>query len=79
MAKLTARTVEAIKVPGRYGDGGGLWLQVTPTGTKSWLLRYMLNGRARSMGLGPLDLISLAEARERARSARRRLLDKIAH
>jgi integrase len=77
MAKLTARWVEGIKVPGRYGDGGGLWLQVTPTGTKSWLLRYMLNGRSRSMGLGPLDLISLAEARERARSARRRLLDKI--
>src|ERR1700726_2689190 len=75
MAKLTARWVEAIKVRGRYGDGGGLWLQVTPAGTKSWLLRYMLNGRARSMGLGPLDLVPLADARERAREARRKLLD----
>jgi integrase len=75
MVKLTAKTVGALKVPGRYGDGGGLWLQVTPTGTKSWLLRYMLNGRARAMGLGPLDLISLAEARERTREARRKLLD----
>jgi integrase len=41
------------------------------------LLRFMLNGRARAMGLGPLDLISLADARERAREARRKLLDGV--
>src|SRR3712207_2158907 len=75
--KLTARTVAGISAPGRYGDGSGLWLQVSPSGTKSWLLRYMLNGRSRHMGLGPVPLLSLAEAREKAREARRLLLDGI--
>ena len=36
--------------PGMHGDGGGLWLQVTPTG-RSWIFRFTLNGRAREMGL----------------------------
>jgi integrase len=62
-------------VPGRYGDGAGLYLQVGPTGTKSWLLRYMLNGRSREMGLGPVPLISLAEARVRATACRKQLID----
>ena len=34
-----------------YADGGGLYLQVGPTGAKSWIFRYMLEGRARAMGL----------------------------
>lgn len=73
--KLTAVAVRQMTAPGKYGDGDGLWLQITPPGSKSWLLRYMLNGRARAMGLGPVDLLSLAEARERARAARKLLLD----
>ena len=75
--KLSARKVANIKRSGRYGDGGGLWLQVAQTGTKSWLLRYMLDGKARAMGLGPLHAISLAEARDRARQARQLLADGI--
>ena len=62
--RLTARTVATKKKPGRYGDGGGLWLQVSKFDTKSWVYRFMLDGRARHMGLGPVDLVSLAEARE---------------
>jgi hypothetical protein len=75
--KLTARTVDAIREPRRYGDGAGLWLHVGPTGGKSWVLRYKRHGRAREMGLGPVDLVPLAEAREKARQARRKLLDGI--
>lgn len=75
--KLTARTVATLKKRGRYGDGGGLWLQVSPGGTKSWLFRYMQNGRARQMGLGPVDVVGLADARHRAWLCRRRLLDGI--
>jgi integrase len=71
--KLTKARVEREKAPGRYGDGGGLWLQVSPSGTKSWLLRYQLNGRARHMGLGAFPDVPLADARERARLARLRL------
>lgn len=69
--KLTGRKIDSLRKPGWYGDGGGLWLQVGPTGGKSWLFRYTRSGRARAMGLGPLDLVSLAEAREKARDARR--------
>ena len=66
-----------LKKPGRYGDGHGLCLQITPSGVKSWLLRYERNGRERWMGLGPLHTVSLQEARERARRARGQLLDGI--
>jgi len=69
--KLSALQVSRLAEPGRYGDGGGLWLQVTPAGTKSWLFRFMLDGRARQMGLGSLSDVTLAEAREAARNARR--------
>jgi integrase len=77
IGKLSPAKVKNAARPGIYGDGGGLWLNVGPTGNKSWLYRYMLAGRARSMGLGPLHTIGLAEARERARAARRLCLDGI--
>jgi|RhiMetdeSRZDD1v2_1073273.scaffolds.fasta_scaffold16387_1 integrase len=75
--KLSAAKVEKTKSPGRYGDGRGLWLHVGPTGTKSWVLRYMRNGTAREMGLGPVHLVGLADARTRAREARRLILEGI--
>jgi integrase len=73
--RLTPFQVSRIKAPGRYRDGAGLLLQVTPTGSKSWQLRYQRHGRERMMGLGGLDAVSLAEARVRAREARQLLLD----
>ena len=75
--KLTKARVERKRKPGRYGDGGGLWLQVSPSGTKSWLLRYQLHGRARHMGLGSFPDVPLADARERARLARLRLSERV--
>lgn len=77
MGKLTKLQVDNLKEPGRYGDGDGLWLHIGPTGAKSWVLRYSRNKRAREMGLGPVSLFSLKEARERAREARRLLYDGI--
>ena len=73
--KLTAMKVKRLKAPGRYCDGHGLWLQVSASGSKAWLFRFMREGRARQMGLGPLHTVSLAEARVRARQARQVLLD----
>jgi integrase len=63
--------------PGLYGDGGGLYLQITIAGVKSWMFRYMLAGKARGMGLGPVRTIGLAEARAKALDCRRLLLDGI--
>jgi hypothetical protein len=72
--KLSAKKVSAIRKPGRHGDGLGLYLQVTPEGVKSWLFSYMLNGRARRMGLGPVHTVSLGRARELAKEAREALM-----
>ena len=75
--KLSAVKAARLKAPGMYGDGGGLWLQVTETGNRSWAFRFMLQGRARQMGLGPTHTLSLAEAREKARLCRRQLLEGV--
>ncbi len=77
IGKLSPARVKNETKPGLYGDGAGLYLSIGPTGGKSWLFRYMLNGRAREMGLGPLHTIGLAEARERAMAARKLRLDGI--
>jgi integrase len=61
--RLTARKVETVRTPGYVSDGGGLFLQVGETGSKSWIFSYRFAGRAREMGLGPLQRVGLAAAR----------------
>jgi hypothetical protein len=73
--KLTARRVETLRKRGRYGDGGGLWLEVAPGGTRSWIFRFSRHGRARHMGLGSAHTLSLADAREAARACHKLLLE----
>ena len=75
--RLSALQVSKLTKPGLYGDGGGLTLQITATGAKSWLLRYMVAGKPHGMGLGPTHTVSLAEARQKALDARKLLLDGI--
>ncbi len=72
--RLSAIKVQRLRKPGRYGDGRGLWLQVSKSGSKAWLFRYMVQGRARQMGLGALHTVGLADARLRAEAARKLLL-----
>jgi hypothetical protein len=67
---LTARKVETAK-PGKYEDGQGLRLVVSPSGTRKWVFRFMRAGRRIEMGLGPALAVSLAQAREKAADARR--------
>ncbi|HKD47783.1 MAG TPA: Arm DNA-binding domain-containing protein, partial [Rhizomicrobium sp.] len=75
--RLTALKVDKTKKPGMYCDGGGLYLRITKDGTKNWVLRYMLSGKPRWMGLGPVSLFGLQEARARALDARRQRHDGI--
>lgn len=75
--RLTQAFVNRTAEAGDYCDGHGLYLQVTKAGVKSWLFRYMRQGRARYMGLGPLHTVGLADARTRALECRRQLLDGI--
>lgn len=68
---LTAVQVRQLKRPGRYADGNGLYLVVDPSGAKRWLLRLVVQGRRRDIGLGGAGLVPLAEARERALAYRK--------
>ena len=77
IGRLTALKVEKAKKAGMYADGGGLYLRVTPEGTKNWVLRFMLDRRPRWMGLGPLALYGLQDARAKALDARRKRHDGI--
>lgn len=75
MNKLNVLKIQKLSIPGKYSDGDGLYLQVSKSGTKSWIFRYMLNGRSREMGLGPLKIVSLAEARIKSLECRKILLE----
>ncbi|MBV2361708.1 integrase arm-type DNA-binding domain-containing protein [Thalassococcus sp. CAU 1522] len=63
--KLSAATVKAA-VPGKYSDGGGLWLHKRRDGGGQWFLRVTVHGRRREMGLGSINEVTLKEAREQA-------------
>jgi hypothetical protein len=72
---LDARTVDAAKPRAatyRLSDGGGLLLEVRPTGAKMWLCRLMVAGKRRDMGLGGYPIVSLKQAREKAAAVRQR-------
>ncbi|MEQ9661530.1 MAG: integrase arm-type DNA-binding domain-containing protein [Parasphingopyxis sp.] len=71
MGKLTATRIKSIKEPGRYVDGAGLMLNVTSSGSKSWVLRVQHDGRRRDFGLGSERDVTLSEARDEARRLRR--------
>ena len=72
MSKLNAKLVASIKAAGMHGDGQGLYLHVSSTGAKSWILRATIKGekKRREIGLGALVDVSLAEARTKARVLR---------
>lgn len=72
--QLSAPFVRTITKPGKYPDGGNLYLQVKPSGSKSWLFRYW-TGKDTAMGLGPVEDLSLAEARKKASEYRQILRD----
>ena len=75
--KLAAVKVSKNLKAGYYADGGGLYLQVTASGAKSWVFRFTRNGRAREMGLGSLLGVSLDKARSKAGAVRELLADNI--
>lgn len=75
--RLTANKVTKLKQPGYYCDGGGLYLQVSKSGSKSWIMRYTMAGKPVEMGLGSYQTYTLAEARKRATAQRKLLTDGI--
>lgn len=67
---LSAREVDAIKIPGVHWVAPSLYLQVRPDGTRSWLFRWMKHGKARWHGLGAARDVTLQAARQRAEELR---------
>jgi integrase len=75
--KLSAVVVARAKGRAVLHDGGGLYLRVSPTGAKSWVFRYQLDGERHDKGLGPYPDIPLAEARAKALAHRKQCHDGI--
>jgi len=70
MGSLTVRQVQTAK-PGTHIDGKGLLLRVKGNNAKSWVLRVQYDGNRRDIGLGSVDILTLAEAREKAAHLRK--------
>ena len=68
---LTHHFARTVARPGRYCDGQGLYLEVQPSGSRSWVQRLAVHGRRRELGLGSFPLVSLEAAREQALENRR--------
>lgn len=73
IGKLSAISIPRITKQGLHSDGGGLYLRVSSNNGKFWIFRFMLNGKAREMGLGALHSLTLAEARQKAFECRKML------
>ena len=69
--RLTVAGVNRLSKPGRYADGGCLYLVVTPSGAKQWVARLTIHGKQTDLGLGGLSYVTLAEAREEAARLRK--------
>ena len=70
---LTALKVQRAK-PGKYSDGGNLYLVVSRSGSRKWVLRFTWRGGAKEMGLGSATTVSLGDARKKATNARRKIV-----
>src|SRR5262245_60715819 len=71
--RLTVAAVTELakrRTPGMHADGDGLYLVISQKGVVSWGYRFMIGGRVREMGLGPVRDVSLAQARQLAYEAR---------
>lgn len=79
--RITALFVKHVKRPGKYADGGNLYLQIRPSTriietdsvTKSWIFRYSRFGKDTWLGLGPYPDVTLSEARDLATRERKKM------
>lgn len=71
MGKLSATIIGELSEPGRYADGEGLYLKISPSGGKSWVLRIQVNGTRRDIGLGDARYVPVRTARLEAAAAKK--------
>jgi integrase len=79
MARTTNRLTDAVirraTKPGMLADGSGLYLRVSPSGTRAWIYRFRQDGKLHDLGLGSFSVVNLANARRRAQQMREQRLD----
>jgi integrase len=75
LTEVKIRSIKAGAKQFKLSDGKGLQLLITPAGGKSWKLAYRLLGKQKTLTIGPYPEVSLQQAREKAREARRQLAD----
>jgi integrase len=73
--RLSTLAIKSAREPGRYADGGNLYLSVTKTGSKSWVFMFVQHGKQREMGIGSVRDVPVTAAREAAALARRHLAE----
>ncbi len=78
-AELRVIELKRLTAKGRHSVGGvqGLYLNITDTGARSWILRVNVNEKRRHIGLGAFDDVPLSEARELAREMRKMISNRI--
>lgn len=76
MQNLSDTKISKLTKSGKYADGGGLYLNINSSGSKSWIFRFMFYKRRREMGLGAYPAVSVPRARELALENRRLLSEK---
>lgn len=77
-SKLIALHIKNVKPknkPYKLSDGGGLYLLINPNGSKYWRLKYRFAGKEKLLSIGVYDTVTLADARERTREAKKILSD----
>ena len=77
LTDLKIRSLKPEEKPRRYTDGGNLFVEVRPTGSKLWRFAYKFDGKQKLMALGAYPEISLAKAREKRAEARALLIEGI--
>lgn len=75
--RLAPRAAITTSAAGRYADGGGLYLVVSPTGSRKWVFRFRWKGKLSDMGLGSASVVPLSRARDRAAEARLKIAEGV--
>ena len=73
LSDIALRTAKPTDKPYKLTDGGGLYVEVYPTGGKLWRLKYRFGGKEKRLSLGAYPVVSLKDARERRDNAKRLL------
>lgn len=77
LSEFAVRKAKPLDKPYKLNDGGGLYLHVQPGGSKLWRMKYRFLGKEKLLSFGPYPLVTIAEARERQREAKKLLHDGI--